>query len=333
MTDQSSFDPELLDRYLAGELSVAERVRVEHWLATRPVTAQMVKELPGVVLGEAQVTTEASWQSLAARIRASDATNDLAVRRERNAADVPARRIAPWLRRASEAAALLLVAGGAVIWSASHRGGRIEAPLGRDVTALLPDGTRLTLAAGSHVTWNASYTRDVALEGQAYFDVVHDASRPFRVHTRDAVAEDIGTRFVVRAWPELTAVEVAVEEGSVALADSARARTGRGAILRAGQLGRLARDGRVVVTTDADAAVAWTRGELVFDNSPLTEVLPAISRQFDVDLSADPALAGRRLTARFTAQPLTELLNALAVSLDVRVESHGRSISLLPTIR
>ena len=337
MTDQPPFDPQLFDRYHAGDLSPADRQQVESWLASHAATSQLLRALPRASLGAAaQADTNASWQALESRIHLAGSGDDLAMRRERNAASTPAARPAPWVRRAAAvAAALLVVAGGVAVWRTT-RGGELVAPRGRDVTATLSDGSYLTLSAGSRARWPASFgtkSRDIALEGQAFFDVVHDATRPFRVHTRDAIAEDVGTRFVVRAWPELPAVEVAVETGLVALTDTLHVRDATATVLRAGQLGRLGPDGTVAVVPDADVALAWARGQLVFENSTLTEVLPAISRRFGVDLRADPALADRRLSARFATQSLPELLNALAVSLDVTVESRGRAVTLHPTLR
>lgn len=338
MTNDTPFDPQLLDRYLAGDLTGDDLARVETWLQANPVTAAVLRDLPRAALGDAvHVDTDASWRTLSARIADAGNVDDL-TRRRTDKQVAAATRARPWLRRTAQvAAALLVVAGGTAIWRSSGNSDRtLQAPRGRDVTATLPDGTRLTLAAGSSATWSASFgrtTRDIALQGQALFDVVHDAAHPFRVHTRDAIAEDIGTRFVVRAWPELASVEVAVEEGIVALADSARARTDRGAIIRAGQRARLLRDGQVVVTTDADASLAWTHGQLAFDNQPLTEVLPEIARRFDVEIRADAALNGRRLSARFAAQSLDEVLKALAMSLDVRVVTSGRTITLVPATR
>jgi transmembrane sensor len=229
------------------------------------------------------------------------------------------------------AAALVLAVGGVATWQAT-RGGSIAAPLGRDVMAQLPDGSRVTLAAGSRLRWGGRFgrgARDVALEGEGYFDVVHDEARPFRVRTRNAVAQDVGTRFVVRAWPELPAVDVAVEEGVVALMDTLHPPMERATLLRAGQRGRLRASG-VVVTDDVASALDWMRGELMFDESPLTEVLPAIGRRFDVSVTADSALAGRRLTARFTAQSLQDVLPALRMALGVRVEISGRTVHLTP---
>ncbi len=77
------------------------------------------------------------------------------------------------------------------------------------------------------------------LEGEGYFEVTHDARRPFRVHAGDALTEDLGTRFVVRAYPELAAVDVAVAEGVVSLRrhpprGTRGAGAGDSAVIRAG---------------------------------------------------------------------------------------------------
>ncbi len=332
MADETEFDPLLLDRYLAGDLPSAERARVERWLAAHPRDAQLLREAPRATLGAAQAAnTDAAWRALAARLEAAS-QDDLAARRSRAARGAPRGTLAPWMRRVTGAAAALVIAlGGVATWQAT-RGGSIAAPLGRDVTAQLPDGSRVTLSAGSRLRWGGRFgrgARDVALEGEGYFDVVHDEARPFRVRTRNAVAQDVGTRFVVRAWPELPEVDVAVEEGVVALMDTLRPPMEQATLLHAGQRGRL-RESGVVVTSDVASALAWMRGELVFDESPLTEVLPAIGRRFDVSVTADAALAGRRLTARFAAQSLDDVLTALRLSLGVRVERSGRTVHLTP---
>ncbi len=336
MTDETPLDPTLLDRYLSGELSADERAHVEQMLQARPATRAMLRELPRVALGDtAHADTDASWHALAERIRVAGA-DDLSDRRNRLAAGADVRRdVRPlhWVRgKARIAAALLICASGTAAWlTLRTAGGSVTAPLGRDVATQLPDGTRLTLAAGSTVSWPAAFgkrSRDVTLQGEALFDVMHDAARPFRVHARDAVARDIGTRFVVRAWREQPAVDVAVEVGLVALSDSGRSRADSGTLLHAGQRGRLNANGTVAVTPDADGVLAWTHGVLAFDDQTLADVLPTIARRFDVEVRADSGLLTRRLTARFAAQSLTEVLNALAVSLDLRVTTTGRVVTL-----
>jgi transmembrane sensor len=340
MIDDSSFDPILLDRYLAGELSPDERARVEAWLAVHPVTADMLSNARRAVTGTPSAAdTDRSWNALAARITAATSQDDLAARRARRDAQPP--RVAttvqrrPWMRIA---AAIAIVITGATTWKmmSGAEAGSISAPLGRDVTATLPDGSTLKLAAGSRISWTSAFgrfSRDVSLEGEGYFDVKHDKSKRFRVHARDGIAEDIGTRFVVRAWAELSNLEVAVEEGVVALHDTTGLASDGLALLKAGQRGVLEAGGRVSVSNTAESTLAWTRGQLVFDKTPLTEALPTLNRRFGVEIRVDAALRGRLLSARFDSTSLTDVLGAIALSLDVRVERDGRIITLHPITR
>jgi transmembrane sensor len=179
----------------------------------------------------------------------------------------------------------------------------------------------------------------VYLEGEALFDVVHDTTRPFRVWARDAVAEDLGTRFDVRAYAEDSVVAVAVAEGAVALdravaspeGDRPAGAVAQGVVLRRGDLGTLAPDGRITTATGPVVAtyLAWAEGRLQFVKTPLPEVVRAVGRWYDLDVRvASPALASRTVTAEFGAQSAEELMRALALALDARVSRSGRVITL-----
>ena len=211
-----------------------------------------------------------------------------------------------------------------------------EAPLGQRVSLTLPDGSVMTLAAGSRASWPRRFSgeqREVVVDGEAFFDVVHDSAVPFRVRVRDAVAEDVGTRFLVKGWPELTQVEVVVEEGVVALSDSVAIRTmpvEARTHLRAGERGRLQPDGSIAVATGRAGESAWLQGELSFTDAPLAEVLPVLSRWYNVTLTADPAVLSRRVTARFVTQPLPQLVASLQLALGLRTTQRGSTITLTP---
>jgi transmembrane sensor len=338
MASSDALDPQLIDEYLSGLCSDTDRARVEAWLATRPEMRAMVRELPDALVPATLArSTDASWAALVGRIKAAGddvSITDLTVHRARTVAPTGTRAggTAGWARRATRiAAALAVVVGGATVWRVMRDGGELVAPLGREVAAALPDGSRIRLAPGSRIAWTSAFggaARDLELDGEAWFDVVHDAKRPFRVHSRNAVAEDIGTRFVVRAWLEQSTVEVAVEQGSVALADSGVAARTRGTVLTAGQRASLTAVGAVTVSTSADALLAWTRGELQFDHATLPMVAAELNRRFNVSITYDAALATRTLSARFTAQALPDVLSALELSLGVRAQQNGSAIRL-----
>ena len=205
----------------------------------------------------------------------------------------------------------------------------------------LSDGTHVRLGAMSSLRFASPLSareRDVYLEGEALFDVAHDSLAPFTVRTRQGTARDLGTRFDVSVYPPDSMMTVAVAEGSVLVAAPHEAAScGNGsasAVLGAGDLGQL--DGGACVRVHHGASIApylaWTDHRLVFENAPLREVLPRLSRWYDVDFRlADSALGGRRLTATLTSQSLPELMRELSLAVDARIRQRGRVVTLSPT--
>jgi transmembrane sensor len=158
--------------------------------------------------------------------------------------------------------------------------------------------------------------------------VRHDATRPFRVRAGGVLAEDLGTEFVVRqvALADQNSVRIAVREGIVAVRSGNTPNAGD--TLRARDVA-LASDTAVVVrrNQELDAYFAWTRGQLVFDNTPLTEVAAELSRWFDIDVQVDSSVASRPLSAPIlTTTPIDEVLQIVGSSTDVKVERRGRVV-------
>lgn len=94
----------------------------------------------------------------------------------------------------------------------------LEAKKGSRSRSLLPDGTTVWLNAGSRLHYEndfAGATREVRLEGEAFFDVVKNAHKPFIVHTSGIEIKVLGTAFNVKAYPEDKTVETTLYRGSV----------------------------------------------------------------------------------------------------------------------
>ncbi|MBC8089463.1 MAG: FecR domain-containing protein [Phycisphaerae bacterium] len=329
MASTPPFDPSHIDRFLSGEASDVERAQVQAWAAADPRHHAFLESLRTRFAATSHdAATDTAWRALRAAMDVPGDALSLNAKRQRAVTRLSPQR--SWRVPLRIAASLLLVAGSAAGWQWRNSvEDSFNAPSGATRVATLSDGTRVTLSPGSRARWRRNFgrgDREVYLDGEGYFEVVHDTLHPFRVRARDAVVEDVGTRFVVRAWPELARPEVAVEEGIVLLADSVG--TSRGVALTAGQSGRLESDGRVTVAAIPNGAFTWIRGELIFDNAPLSVALPSLSRWYDVDLRADSSLAGRHLSARLVQQPLPQLLDALALALDARVARNGRVLTL-----
>src|SRR5437773_2089543 len=162
--------------------------------------------------------------------------------------------------------------------------------------------------------------------------------RLLRVHTAGSVTEDLGTAFVIRAYADQIATEVVVAEGRVALwrarPDTIAVEAPPALVLGARDLGQLRASGDATLRrgVDVDRQLAWTRGVLAFDGTPLREAVRTLGRWYDVEIrldDADSALAGRRFTATFTNEPIDLVLQRIALTLGLRVERADGSVFLL----
>jgi Fe2+-dicitrate sensor, membrane component len=204
---------------------------------------------------------------------------------------------------------------------------------GQRTAILLADGTRAVLSVESRLRVPATYgnrSRDVYLDGEGFFEVIHDSKMPFRVHTARALAEDLGTAFVVRAYPEDSTTTVVVTEGKVALRASDEG-ADRGAELTRGQLGQLDPSGvvNIVQHVDVERYLAWRQARLVFKRTPLAQVARELERWYDIDITlADSSLASVPVTGVFVSQPADRILRNVARSLDVKYTRQGREVRL-----
>jgi ferric-dicitrate binding protein FerR (iron transport regulator) len=90
--------------------------------------------------------------------------------------------------------------------------------LGRKKSITLTDGTKVILNGGSKLTVAGDYNvsrRDVILEGEGYFDVVHNAQKTFTVHTAKINIKDIGTIFNVKAYVADKTTEASLIKGAI----------------------------------------------------------------------------------------------------------------------
>lgn len=193
----------------------------------------------------------------------------------------------------------------------------------------LADGSRLQLNTATRLRVRISrLRREIDLEqGEAVFDVAHERWRPFRVHAGKLHISDIGTLFNVR-HQDAGGTSVSVLAGEVEL------RVGRswpGEKLSAGFGRRLDADGRWhgPEKVEAEPVLAWTRGQLVFDHTPLADVTKELERYHNLHfVLAEASLGQQTLSGRFDAGDLQPFLQALQSMLPVRVQRGKDTIVL-----
>ena len=248
-------------------------------------------------------------------------------------------------RLAWVAAAVLLIGVGLVLFM-------LETPqefrtaLGEQRSVLLADGSRVTLNTASTIEVNLhNARREVRLvQGEALFEVAHDAARPFVVRAGNALLKDVGTQFNVDMHSNGTTVTVV--EGRVAV-DSPGAREIAGA--QADDSGRgtvepliLGANDRVLVTpagvgapqrgVNVAASVAWTQRQLMFDHRPLSEVAEEFNRYNRDRIDIDSAeLKRQEVTGVFEAKDPASFVAFLSSipGVEIREGANGTHIVLL----
>ena len=181
----------------------------------------------------------------------------------------------------------------------------------RDV--VLEDGSTVRLDAVSAVAVHYEATRREVrlLSGQAFFEVVPKADRPFVVTAGDVTATATGTAFAVRAWD--AAVTVAVQSGVVEV--TVARDKGPAEVLTRGQMLSVARGDRRAVRGDVspDDVAAWRERRLVVDGATLADVVEELGRHNPgAIVLRDSALAERRVTGVFDLRQPIEALEAVA---------------------
>jgi transmembrane sensor len=337
-----SFTDAILAHYLAGDCSADQARRIEAWIDAHPANQARVQSLRAIWNARGPSPhwdTENMWAQVQARVGPA--------RPPGRALRFPERR---WSAQVAIAAGLIVVAGvaGLGLHVRPAGSGRVaDSPReyvtarGEQATIQLSDSSRVTLAPASRLSVPSEFgksARELTLDGEAVFDVVHDAAHPFRVRTAHALVEDVGTQFDLRAYHEDSTVSVAVVEGTVTLGrareiDPAVREAGEGVVLRGGDVGDLAANGQVRTARGRSLSshLSWTQGRLEFAKAPLPEVLRSIGRWFDLDVRvSDSLLATRLVTCTFSTQSPNEMLAALAIAVDAQVARDGRRATLSP---
>ncbi|AMK25322.1 FecR family protein [Sphingobium sp. TKS] len=188
---------------------------------------------------------------------------------------------------------------------------------GQSRTIALKDGSRITLAASSHLRVEGEGQDKLALEGGALFDIPHRPGRTMTIRAGGQEISDIGTRFDILA--DTRTMRVAVAEGVIALkpagADNAAVRLSAG---RQMVIDRTTHQGEISAVAPA-AIGSWRQGRLVYEGVPLSLVASDISRYAGVPVRAGADVAGRRFSGVLIVGDGSGLVGEVAQLMDLRI--------------
>lgn len=198
----------------------------------------------------------------------------------------------------------------------------VNVPKAKQYDVLLPDGSKVKLNSFSTIRFPSVFgvdKREVVLKGEAYFEVVRDAAKPFHVSAGDVDIKVLGTRFNVSAYDDEHHIKTTLLSGSVQVTapqHTAGASASVSKILKPGQQATVSRQPGTfdVSPVNADEAIAWVDGFISFNNTDLEAIMRKVARWYDIEVVYDGSIPKRRFTGGISKKaPLNELLQVLGI--------------------
>lgn len=188
----------------------------------------------------------------------------------------------------------------------------------------LPDGTLVFLNSESTLSYPSRFdsdTRNVTLQGEAYFEVAKNPEKKFIVSTsHQSQIEVLGTHFNVEAYEKEDRIAATLVEGKIGFIYSSD-NGSKKVLMDPGQkLVYDIRDSKVqLYATSGESEIAWKEGKIIFRNTPLEEGLRMLEKRYNVEfIIKNDRLKGDSFTGTFTNQRLERILEYFQLSSQIR---------------
>jgi ferric-dicitrate binding protein FerR (iron transport regulator) len=344
---------ELIARKKAGEISPSESIELNNLLmedASARNTLAKVEAIWNIPLDNAY-TEDAyiadRWNALSNRLGTQKEEEQPVTRRSL------VRRLARYSVAAASVAAIAIIS--IALWSISrpHETAKqnvISTKNGSRSKVQLPDGTHVWLNAGSQLTYNDSFgkeIREITLLGEAFFEVAKDAEHPFIIHTNTINIKVLGTSFNVRAYPDDKKTEATLINGLIEVSFNGRPsdrmylKPNEKISVVNGEIQKTGPDdscclvasphtvnrnteepmiafSKVTQVSPKDSTVletAWVSNKLIFRNKSFEDLGKEMERWYNISFDCkDSSLLQKHFTGSFYHESITEALDILRLS-------------------
>lgn len=203
---------------------------------------------------------------------------------------------------------------------------------------VLPDSSIVRLNGDSRLVVPNHFgteIRELRLSGEGYFDVRHHEDWPMHIHTPKGVTVKVlGTTFDLSAYENDDNVKLTLIEGRVIMHEE---KTGSEHEVRPNQEISISDIRNESVSTlpapptikkaDVEKNTGWVRGELIFDNTPMTEIIKQLERWYGVNIHVvNEDILRYRLTATFSTESITRVLDLIKFSSMLQYEINGNEV-------
>jgi ferric-dicitrate binding protein FerR (iron transport regulator) len=333
-------------KWVRGEASANQNEYWDTWVMeadeNRALARDAMKEMAGFTLDpKTRSNTEKAWSRFSKRLNPEEKISNHKRPRESVGRMVDLK----WMYRIA-AGFLIIITAGLTVYFGYAEGNntqsekivtnhRVLTDYGEQKTLRLGDGSLINLNSNSELVYkvNSANPTDITinLRGEAFFSVSERSSQnqfPFRVLTEDGSVRVLGTEFSVSTRDQKT--RVVLEEGSVEVTSyQAEQKKRRQLILKPNHMAEFDNTSDTLLVKWVNTAVytSWKTEDLVFDHTPLPEVLKRIEYTFGVTIKIkDPALKKRKLSGTIENSKMNVILSTLSKTLSTPVKIDGKIV-------
>ncbi|HYH14786.1 MAG TPA: FecR domain-containing protein [Flavisolibacter sp.] len=309
----------LISKSLSKNLSKEEEQDLNQWLASDPSHLQLLQEFKASWDAADQYdlkfspNKEQAWKNISEGLGFEETKEQ-----------APIKTLFPWARIA--AAVILALLGSWFFWRAYQQNNWIQVASENTIKeVLLPDNSKVWLSQNSSIRYqadmNQSKEREVELEGEAFFEVTHNPSKPFIVQALETETKVLGTSFNVLARINTNDIQVSVVTGKVQFKNN-----------KAEQNKLILEPGTQGIYTRATAALRkretknqnflfWKNKALEFDNETVQNVLHDLEKNYGVHFIIQKSSIGsQRITTSYHQESIEQIIKELSILLDVNIK-------------
>jgi transmembrane sensor len=269
----------LLERYGKGQTISEENERIERWLEAndKPDSAWDTLERSAKDRWLTAVFTD-----IRHTIRAGQG----------KVVTLPKRKTSVWRSIAAAAAVLIISFGLYLEWPAIQQTlhpvqlSALKVPENLQKQVTLADGSQVWVNAGSELRYPKVFNgkiREVYLSGEAYFDIAHDATHPFIIHTGNVITTVLGTAFNIREDQNAHTIEVTVTRGKVSVSNGAKL---LGILTPNQQISfNTTKSTAIKENVNAQQVIAWQQSDLHFEDVSFADAAAQLQQHFNVRIS------------------------------------------------
>lgn len=321
---------DLLIKFLDDRCSEEELYEVVKWIRDKPINHSqrtLIKQVWDSYVADDSLPDDKRFDSLLDKIH-----DKIDIREQHYHTPHTVKLISTWLTKA--AAVLFIPVLGFLFYMLTRESSvkkyqtdmivdslEIVTPVGTQISVQLSDGSEVYLNHGSRLYYPHIFkgnTREVTLQGEAYFDVAHNHDKPFVVKTKHLNVKAIGTSFNVFAYPEEDFVSTTLIKGKVILEKIIEDNKAEviGSMIPGQHVSYdICNDEISSENDDIDRYISWKDGKLVFKNESIIQITQRLSRWYNVEFEfADDASKEYTYTATFVDETLDQILSLLQIA-------------------